>query len=87
MSDPTRPLAVGDVIHGFAEGAFGSSSYNCKKIEAVGPDWIVCRDEDGAVHLTTGTEDLELCKRNRESQWDGCCKFDTKPPLTTWGWS
>ncbi|MEU7066926.1 hypothetical protein [Streptomyces sp. NPDC046161] len=38
---PARPLAVGDVIHGFAYGAFGRDHYDCVRIEAVGPGWDV----------------------------------------------
>jgi hypothetical protein len=39
-------LLVGDVLHGFSGGYFGRDSYNCKRIEAVGTDWVVAREED-----------------------------------------
>ena len=89
------PLAVGDVIHGFANGAFGRDSYDCRTIEAVGPDWIVTRNTRGETEHASGRRTLELCQDNREQQWDGsstyagerllCCTLPgTTPPLTTW---
>ena len=87
----TAPLAVGDVIHGFANGAFGRDSYDCKKIEAVGRDWIVCRDDEGYVYLATGRTTLGLCQANRKPTTDinddPCCGLDEGPPLTTWSHS
>lgn len=95
-ADPARPLAVGDIIHGFANGAFGRDSYDCRKIEAVGPDWIVTRDENGDVEFAAGRRTLELCQANREpiirtDGWDDrdqtpCCDFGGHVTgLTTWG--
>lgn len=92
------PLAVGDIIHGFANGAFGRDSYDCRRIEAVGPDWVVCRYESGAVDLAAGAETLKLCQANREpvirpDGWDDrdqapCCTFGGQVTgLTTWGLS
>lgn len=46
VDHPTRPLAVGDVLHGFCGGYFGRDHYDCCVIEAVGSDWIVTRDLD-----------------------------------------
>ena len=43
-------LRVGAVLYGFCGGHFGRDSYEDKRIEAVGEDWIVCRDEYGDVH-------------------------------------
>lgn len=34
---------VGDIIHGFAGGSFGRDSYDCKKVEYIGRDYIVLR--------------------------------------------
>lgn len=89
MPDPSRPLDIGDIIHGFAEGAFGRDSYDCKIIEAVGPDWIVLRDEDGYTYHAHGRGDLERCQRSR-TPWmpeEGpCCDFGkVATGLTTWG--
>jgi hypothetical protein len=38
---------VGTVLHGFCNGYFGRDSYENKRIEAVGVDWVVVRDSDG----------------------------------------
>lgn len=65
----SRPLAVGDVIHGFAYGAFGRDHYDCVRVEAVGPDWIVARDPDnpaGGPSFTSGRRSLELCQQARD---------------------
>lgn len=58
MSQP-KPLAVGDVIHGFAQGGFGRDHYDCVKIEAAGRDWIVARDADGDVSFASGERSLK----------------------------
>ncbi|ARX81566.1 hypothetical protein SMD44_00964 [Streptomyces alboflavus] len=84
-----RPLAVGDVIHGFAHGAFGRDHYDCVRIEAVGPDWIVARDPDttwAGPSFTSGRRALELCigARDEPCPNDNPCPLaDTQPPLTT----
>lgn len=69
MSEPARPLAVGDVIHGFAYGAFGRDHYDCVRIEAVGPDWIVARDTDEdhrGPSFASGRQALELVQQARD---------------------
>jgi hypothetical protein len=38
------PLRVGDVLHGFCNGKFGRDSYEDKRVEVIGPDWVVCRE-------------------------------------------
>lgn len=40
----TSEVGVGDVLHGYCGGYFGRDSYVCKRVEAVGPDWVVCRE-------------------------------------------
>lgn len=54
-----KPLEVGDVIHGFAQGGFGRDHYDCVKIEAAGKDWIVARDADGDVSFASGERSLK----------------------------
>jgi hypothetical protein len=49
---------IGDVIHGFCGGYFGRDSYQCRMVEAVGPDWIVTRNERGTAEFLTGTKTL-----------------------------
>ena len=91
-----RPLTRGDVLHGFANGVFGRDQYDCCRIEAVGPDWIVARDEDGDLSFASGTQSLQLLQRARDEpcavaqvrQDDGDsgarCPLDnpSSPPLT-----
>lgn len=40
-------LRVGQMLYGFCGGAFGRDSYADKRIEAIGVDWVVVRDEYG----------------------------------------
>ncbi len=49
MTTPTNepPIEPGDILQGHCNGFFGSMSYGDKVVEAVGPDWIVARDEIG----------------------------------------
>lgn len=39
------PLRAGDRLYGFAGGAFGRDSYGPRTVEAVGPDWVIARDD------------------------------------------
>lgn len=87
----TRPLAPGDIIHGFAHGAFGRDHYDCVRIEAVGPDWIVARDPREhwkGPSFASGRKALELCQQARD-KWDHDgerCPFEGEgAPLTTYG--
>jgi hypothetical protein len=38
---------VGRVLHGYCNGYFGRDSYDDKRIEAEGYDWLVVRDSAG----------------------------------------
>jgi hypothetical protein len=87
-----RPLSAGDVIHGFAYGAFGRDHYDCVRIEATGPDWIVARDvardpdADGP-SFTSGRRSLELCIQARDEPCpldNPCTIADADPPLTAY---
>lgn len=46
------PITPGATIEGFCGGMFGRESYGSKVIEAVGPDWIVAREDGHAVFWT-----------------------------------
>ncbi|MFJ3141734.1 hypothetical protein ACIPJM_04685 [Streptomyces halstedii] len=64
-----RPLVVGDIIHGFAHGAFGRDHYHCVRIEAVGADWVVARDPDEPERgpsFSSGSQALDLCAQARD---------------------
>lgn len=68
--DRSKPLAVGDVIHGYARGAFGRDHYDCTKIEAAGRDWIVARDVNGDLSFASGESSLKHLIRVRDE--DSC---------------
>jgi len=42
---------IGEILYGFCNGYFGRDSYQNKRVEAFGIDWVVCRDEQGYVHF------------------------------------
>lgn len=42
-------LRVGAVLYGFCNGQFGRDSYEDKRVEAIGADWVVARDTRGVV--------------------------------------
>lgn len=52
-------LRVGQVLYGFCGGAFGRDSYEPKRVEAVGADWVVARDDSSRICFYAGDpEDL-----------------------------
>lgn len=42
-------LRVGQVLDGFCGGYFGRDSYSPKRVEAMGVDWVVVRNDEGRV--------------------------------------
>lgn len=74
MDGIVKPLGVGDVIHGFAGGLFGRDHYDCVKIEAVGPDWVVARDGHGGLCFASGERDLLSLAEVRDE--DACPEGD-----------
>jgi hypothetical protein len=48
------PLRVGDILHGFCGGCFGRDSYWGKRVEAIGADWVVAREDGGGPLIYTG---------------------------------
>lgn len=66
---------VGDEIHGFARGAFGRDSYDCRIVEAVGPDWAVTRNTNGEPEMVSGDGvDLAHHARTDRSYCDDECE-------------
>ena len=47
-------LNVGDTLYGFCGGYFGRDSYSDKRVEAIGKDWVVARDDNGRVQFASG---------------------------------
>lgn len=39
------PLRVGDVLYGYCGGFFGRDSYGDKRVEAIGADWVIVRNQ------------------------------------------
>lgn len=64
-------LQIGQVLYGFCGGFFGRDSYKDKRIEAVGIDWVVVREEDGEPNFANGRRAIEYL------QTDECT---IKPP-------
>ncbi len=50
-------VRVGSVLYGYCGGAFGRDSYDDKRVEAMGADWIVVRNRAGRPEFTTGSPD------------------------------
>jgi hypothetical protein len=64
-------LKVGTMLYGYCGGYFGRDSYEDKRIEAIGADYVVCRDENGNVHFASGENilsKLEEYTENKENQ-------------------
>lgn len=66
--DFTR-LEVGDVLYGFCGGWFGRDSYDDKRVEARGRDWVVCRTEGGGVECATGNVDELVEYTTKPIEW------------------
>lgn len=70
----TSPLRVGDVLYGFCEGYFGRDSYNDKRVEGIGTDWVVARDisiSNGTVAIAFGPPDYLTKFRTPTGDHDG----------------
>lgn len=65
---------IGDQIHGFAGGAFGRDSYDCRIVEAVGTDWAVTRNTNGEPEMVSGThlQHAYYARTDRSFCYEGC---------------
>lgn len=70
---PASSWQVGDVVHGYAGGAFGRDSYACRRVEAVGPGWLVTRND-------RGPEFVELARLGDEGRDRRDCDDDCTGP-------
>lgn len=61
----TAPLRVGDLLYGFCAGAFGRDSYGERRVEAIGSDWVVARNDSGDPEVAFGDPE-ELCAHRDE---------------------
>lgn len=67
--DLERPLAVGDALHGFCGGYLGRDHYDCCRVEALGPDWVVTRTDNDIVNVlgfASGAQTLLQLRRYRQ---------------------
>lgn len=58
-------MFVGTMLYGYCNGFFGKYSFDDKRIEAIGADWLVARDIDGVplfAHFGDKDEMLNLIK-------------------------
>lgn len=53
------PLQIGQMLYGYCGGIFGRDSYDNKRVEAIGIDWVVVREDDGTPNFASGFKDLE----------------------------
>ena len=44
---------VGLMLYGYCNGFFGRSSYEPKRVEALGIDWVVVRNEKGQLRFAS----------------------------------
>lgn len=57
-------LQIGQMLYGYCGGIFGRDSYEDKRVEAVGIDWVVVREDDGIPNFASGFTDLEYLQRD-----------------------
>ena len=65
-------IRIGTVLYGYCGGLFGRDSYGRKRVEAIGHDWVVVRDERDTVDFFTGNpEDLEIYSTEAaQKEWE-----------------
>lgn len=52
-------IRIGTLLYGFCGGYFGGDSYEDKRVEAVGVDWVVAREiESGRICFHNGPLEL-----------------------------
>jgi hypothetical protein len=70
----TDEFRVGTEVHGFANGIFGRDSYGCRRIEAMGADWVVTRmlDSPREPEFVSGSASLHWLKDAIEKPSETC---------------
>ena len=55
-------VAVGSILYGFCGGYFGNgiNAYDTKRVEAMGPDWVVARSTEYGATVFTHAGDPQL---------------------------
>lgn len=81
-------IYVGTILDGYCNGYFGRDSYGEKKIEAVGADWIVVREEHWIesknkciqspdIAIFDSTEEMEQCVENWIKEMKEKCDYNS----------
>lgn len=63
-------LRIGDMLYGFCNGFFGRDSYGDKRVEAIGSDWVVARDERGRAEFAYPVDNVDYLSRFRNPEPD-----------------
>ena len=88
MTGQRKPLAVGDMVHGFCQGFFGRDHYDCMQIVETGPDWVLLISaglEYGGPRTSRleGFQALSGLMKLRDTQAEEGCEYDRA--LDNWG--
>jgi hypothetical protein len=67
-----RPLAVGDMLHGYCGGMFGRDHLRCARVEAFGGDWAVVRNALGHLSFASGAGITNWLRDYREPEGGTC---------------
>ena len=62
-------MNIGKLIYGYCNGYFGRDSYDTKRIEAEGWDWIVARELDENSRPEFAQFNSEKEKQERINEW------------------
>lgn len=64
-----KEIRVGTRLYGYCGGCFGRDSYDDKRVEAIGADWLIARGDGGSVWCFTGNLDDLLEYTEPEKDW------------------
>lgn len=63
------PFQVGDILYGFCDGCFGRDSYDTKRVEAIGDDWVVARGVSNGIPFFANFDVTEMKDWPDFSRW------------------
>lgn len=64
-----RQIFVGTILYGYCNGYFGRDSYGPKRVEGVGEDWLVARDNIGRLYFATFANHAEMLQAANDNNW------------------
>jgi hypothetical protein len=64
----TIPLRVGDVLYGYCNGNFDNDLYGDKRVEAIGADWVVVREDESVLVYRGNPESLTRYRQKPDDQ-------------------